>query len=261
VLINFMFPQVAEAWVKRHGAACARAGAHSLLLPALPTLRKFESTKSFSQHMQLKHPRWAVQTFNEPVVPCVVKNTSREGNGKGVTLIETSTDLEAWRGMYRVRVHERGWQGLDTNLVIQEPVLGHIEYGVSVVCCRGVVLALAAYKTTAADQLFVYGAGTHEQRTEAVVEGNDDGGVGKLPPEVTQAVKEIVEKGGGGGGEGLNGFVNFDIKLRNISDHGERGGSGGVGGGGGGRTVMVLATKKEKAAVVAQAFRGVIGLS
>ena len=234
VLVNFLFPDVAEAWAMRHQRACAAAGS-KILLPSLATLRKLDNTVSFSAHMLSRHPRLAVRTYQEPRVPCVVKNTSRDGNGKGVTLIETAADLAVWRELYRIRVEERGWRGGRTHIVIQEPIRGRFEYGVSAVACDGHIVALAAYRTTSlAASLFVYGAGSHELHTEAFLAGEEDNhaaggsGVGatqqQLPPEIMRAVEEVVAGAETEGTQGLDGFINFDIKLRE-----EEGSSGGGG--------------------------------
>ena len=43
------------------------------------------------------HPQYAIQIFDHPRVPCVAKEEARDGDGRGVTIIRTVADRDAWK--------------------------------------------------------------------------------------------------------------------------------------------------------------------
>jgi hypothetical protein len=154
----------------------------------------------------LEHPKYAIQIYAEPRVPCIAKDTRHDGRGKGVRKISSDGDMKAWREAI-------GWDapGASTNVhphvVFQEPIVGALQYGVSLVCCRGEVAVMECYgMRTRLGGLDVYGAA----RSNGGPDGNEiTYEFPKVcPAEVAEAVLEVASD------RDLQGFVNFDIKMR-----------------------------------------------
>jgi len=127
----------------------------------------------------------------------------RDGDGKGVTILATDEEVNAWK-------RQTGWNPQQPNpsLVFQEAILGPTQISVGLVCCKGKIAAMAfVYRLTVASpgqsnasSLFVYG------RLGAAKASVDFPSA--LPAKVVDTVARVVQR------SRLDGFVNFDIKIR-----------------------------------------------